>query len=125
MKEPVDPCCRKGPITFIADALSHLIYTDNRHTDRVSTTASELSDLVAQVINYPVYLLDHRLCENLYLNSDFDGGYGAPRYQIPRVDKRRFTRNDFTKSSVSASGFDSPSAVLTIQNAASMLYCCD
>ena len=108
---------RERPVTFVPNGALGLIDPDHSHTNRIATAAPELDYLIAQVIDDAVYLLDHRLRENLYLNSNLDRGDWSSRHNVPTIRDRGLAGNDFPKRPVSAPGRDTSTPVLDVQNA--------
>jgi hypothetical protein len=100
MKESLLPGSRKRSVTLITYGALGMINADNANADRVAAAAPELHNLIPEIVYDPIYLLDHGLRENFYLNSDLHGRYWTPGHPIARIDNRGLAGDDFPEGAI-------------------------
>src|SRR5947209_5534066 len=84
-------------------------------------TSTELAGLIEQIVFHPVYLLDHRLCQNLHFDTDFDIRYGPAPDGETFIRDCRISGNNRAKRPVSAAVLHSMRFVLHVEHAALMI----
>ena len=82
----------------------------------MAASAPELDYLIPQVIDHPINLLDHRLCEDLHLDTDLNGCKGSPSNLVAGIENRRLARNKLAKCSITTAGLHSTTPILNIQH---------
>jgi hypothetical protein len=107
--------------TFKTYVFFRVIYPNNSYANWTSATFLEFHDLVPQIINHAVYLLDHRLRQDLHLDTDFNCSYSAPRNPIALVNESRLARDNLSERPVPAPGLHTVSFVCNVQHASSFL----
>lgn len=101
---------------FEADIFCSLIDPDDSHRQRGSAAFSKLNDLIAQVVDDPIDLFDHRLRQYFNLYTNFESGNGSPCNGEPWLDHRNLTGDDFPEGAIAASGLNSVGPVADIHN---------
>ncbi len=117
MEEALFAGCWERPISFIADGPFRLVDSYYGDANRVTAATLELNDLIAKVIYYAVYLLNHRLRENLHFDADFDRSYWTSGHQVAGISNCGFTGNNLSEGPVTAPGRHAASLVLDVQYA--------
>jgi hypothetical protein len=114
MQESRRTSCREGPFALIPDYARGVVDSDNPNTDRIATATPELIYLIAEIVDHAIYLLNHGLRQDLYLNPDFDSGYRAAGHQITGVSNGALPRNNFAERSVATPGGYATALVLNV-----------
>ena len=123
MQETLFPGCGESSFAFITNAAFGSVNTHDPDADRVAAAASKLDRLVAEIVDHPVYLLDHRFCQNLYFRSDFDGGNRASSHNKAGIEPRGLPRYDLAERSVPAPGSYTSPSVPEVQNPVMPRHC--
>jgi hypothetical protein len=124
MQETALASRRPEAILFVTDHVVRVVYADYRNADWVTTALFELGNLIPEISHYAVDLFDHRLCEDLYLDSNLDRGDRPSANQVALIRSCCFSRNDFTEGPVPTPSLNSVTFVLTIKNAILAVYGC-
>ena len=107
--------CRNLSFPLEARVVVRVIDSDNRYTDGVPSTTSELFYLVSKIVDYTINLFDHRFGQDFNLDTNFYSRNRPAGNQITGVDDWRFSRNYFSKSAFASSCFDAPAFVLNVE----------
>lgn len=71
MQETALPRGRVGPISFIADRVRGAVDSNDSNADWITPAASELYDLISQVVDHAIDLFDHRFGQYFDFDADF------------------------------------------------------
>ena len=99
-----------------------MIDANDRDTDWIPATSFEVIDLLAKIADHSVNLLNHRFGENLHLHADFHGCDRPSRDGKSGVGDRSFAGDYFSECPVAPTRFNSPSAVLPVENTSLCVY---
>ena len=123
MQEALFPSCRESPLPFIANAAFGSVDSDDCDADRIAPTALELGSLVPKIVDHSVNLLDHRFCQNLYFNSDFNGGDGTSSHNEAGIETRCLSGYNLAEGSIAAPGSYPSSPILEVDNPVTLCHC--
>lgn len=115
---PVFPCAVGFvcPLTLVSDIVRGMIYAHDAYAHRVVGLGLDLLHLVAQVVLYPVQLLDHGLGQNLNFDSDLNVRDLAVGHCKSGHDYGRHTGNTLTECPVTAAGPYAAPPILYVDN---------
>jgi hypothetical protein len=80
-----------------------------------------VADLLLEVTDYPVDLLQHGLGNDLHFYANLYRCNRTARYSESLLDDRFDVGHDFPERAVAASGHDTPTPVLSVYDASSIL----
>jgi len=97
---------------------------DSNYADRyrMSSDAAELVCLSLEIATNPVDLLDHRFCQYLDFDADFDIGSRRAAHQVPYMKDRPFTGNRISESPIPPSRSYSLNAIRHISHSCTRGY---
>ncbi len=117
MKETLPPGGWKGTISLISYGSVCVINADYRNGDRISTSALELCNLIAEIVDYAIDLFDHRFRQNLDLDANFNRGYRPSGYEIAPIRYRSLARDDFSEGAVAPTSVNASALILDVTDA--------
>src|ERR1035438_1923039 len=110
-------------VSFISDDTFSLVDANNRDANRIAATTLELRHLIPEIVNDPIYLLDHRLGQELDFHPDFHCCDWASSNLVFGINDRGLTWYEFSERRVPASGHNTSALILCVQNTVFSLDC--
>lgn len=116
MRESTSACRWKGAVSLVSHGAFSLVDSNNRNADWMAAAASELNDLIPQVVDHAVDLFDHCLGKDLYFYADFDCCDRASGNLIAGMNDGRLSGYELAKCGVTTPRSNASALVLCVEN---------